>query len=196
MFINSAILIIASGTMYAKPGSTDVDADLFAVHHFFLQQANSTIANVFALSMLLSGISAGIVISLTGQSLAPLYPFKKDLAPWQRRVVTRGVLLLTLTLLTVAAGSDALVTAMNGSQTVLTILLPFIAGPLVYYTGSSKVMTLHVADLTTRATRRANMRNHFILQIVAWTFWLGLVVMDCHLIVTSIIYYAKRGFTG
>lgn len=192
MFINTAILIIAGKTMYNKQASKNIDEDLFAIHHFFLQVASPAIANIFAVSMLLSGISAGVVICLTGQALAPVYPFKREIAPWQRRLITRGILVLGLVLLTVLTGVEGLVTTMDSSQTVLTMLLPLVAGPLIYYTGSSRVMTARVSDASTNEEGVANMRNHIITQVVAWAFWLGIVAMDCHLIVTSIIFWTRR----
>jgi len=62
IFVNSSILIIAA----SSPSETAQDADLFGMYNFFVSSISQAAGTMFALALLFSGISAGIVATLAG----------------------------------------------------------------------------------------------------------------------------------
>jgi metal iron transporter len=61
----SAILIVAGATLANTPGAAN--ADLFSLYDLFKQQLSVVAATIFALALLLSGQSAGLVATLAGR---------------------------------------------------------------------------------------------------------------------------------
>lgn len=68
LFVNSAILIVAGASLFNTPGAGD--ADLFGIHDLLSKQVAPAAGTIFALALLLSGLSAGIVCTIAGK--APL----------------------------------------------------------------------------------------------------------------------------
>ncbi|KAF3006443.1 hypothetical protein E8E13_002499 [Curvularia kusanoi] len=68
LFVNSAILIVAGSSLYGQPEATD--ADLFSIHNLLSQSIAPVAGTLFALALLLSGTSAGIVCTIAGQMVS------------------------------------------------------------------------------------------------------------------------------
>ncbi|KAI4604267.1 hypothetical protein KJ359_000398 [Pestalotiopsis sp. 9143b] len=139
LFVNSAILIVAGASLY---GNTEaLDADIFGIHSLLTSNLGTGAGTVFALALLFSGISAGIVCTISGQMVCE-GALKWKMKPWLRRLCTRSISITPSIIIAGAAGRDKLSAALNGSQVALSIVLPFVSAPLIWYTCFNKYMTV------------------------------------------------------
>ena len=67
LFVNSAILIVAGASLYGNGDA--LDADIFGIHRLLSNSLSPVAGTVFALALLFSGISAGIVCTIAGQQV-------------------------------------------------------------------------------------------------------------------------------
>lgn len=142
LFVNSAILIVAGASLYNNPDAPD--ADIFAIHRLLSSSISSGAGTIFALALLLSGVSAGIVCTIAGQMVCE-GAVNWRIRPWLRRLVTRTISIIPSIIIAAAVGRSGLNDALNGSQVVLSISLPFISAPLICFTCMSKYMTVKPA---------------------------------------------------
>jgi metal iron transporter len=63
-------------------------------------------------------------------------------APWVRRLITRSISITPSIIIAAAVGKDGLTAALNGSQVALSVALPFVSAPLIYFTCRSRYMTV------------------------------------------------------
>lgn len=183
LFINSAILIVCGASLYSVNGAAD--ADLFGIYNLLREQIAHAAATVFAIALLLSGCSAGIVCTLAGQMIAE-GQINWTLKPWVTRLLTRSISIVPAILVAGTLGKPGLSAALVGSQVALSVILPFVTAPLIYYTCRNKYM--HVVTTTqpsltvdgSQEPRRevVNMRNHWLVAVVAGLIWLIIVVMN------------------
>lgn len=68
LFVNSAILIVAGGSL--SDNSDAQTADLFGIHDLLSRTLVPTAGTIFALALLLSGTSAGIICTIAGQMVS------------------------------------------------------------------------------------------------------------------------------
>ncbi len=140
LFVNSAILIVAGAactrTLRRSTPTSSASTTCFSTS---LSPATGTI---FALALLLSGISAGIVCTIAGQMVSE-GALNWKLKPWLRRLVTRSISITPSIVIAGAVGRPGLDAALNGSQVALSIVLPFVSAPLIYFTCRNKYMTAH-----------------------------------------------------
>merc|ERR1712000_729935 len=146
-----------------------------------LELLSSTIApvagTIFALALLLSGTSAGIVATIAGQMVSE-GALNWKLAPWLRRLLTRSISITPSIIIAAAVGRDGLSAALNGTQIALSVILPFVSAPLIYFTCRNKYMTVSTDD-----GGSVKMRNHWITTVFAVLIWLIIVVMNVSLLV-------------
>ncbi|SPQ26905.1 1258400c-e2fd-4b82-a97e-6920b85d39bb [Thermothielavioides terrestris] len=138
LFVNSAILIVAGASLYSTPGE-DLEADLFGIHDLLSASLAPAAGTVFALALLFSGISAGIVCTIAGQMVSE-GALHWTLRPWLRRLVTRSISIAPSIVIAAAVGRKGLDAALNGSQVALSISLPFVSAPLIYFTSVDRYM--------------------------------------------------------
>lgn len=139
LFVNSAILIVAGASLY---GNVDaLDADIFGIHSLLRENLGSGAATVFALALLFSGVSAGVVCTISGQMVCE-GAMRWRVRPWLRRLLTRSLSITPSIIIAGATGRDKLSDALNGSQVALSIVLPFVSAPLIYYTCLDRFMTV------------------------------------------------------
>ncbi|CDR45631.1 CYFA0S19e01156g1_1 [Cyberlindnera fabianii] len=134
LFVNSAILIVAGSTLNGEK-----DTDLFSIYNLLSNHLSKTAGLIFVLALLFSGQSAGIVCTLAGQMVSEGF-LHWSLPPTIRRLITRCVAITPCLVLVLVAGRSGLSGALNASQVVLSLLLPFVSAPLIYFTSSSKIM--------------------------------------------------------
>ncbi len=65
-----------------------------------------------------------------------------SLAPWLRRLVTRSISITPSIIIAGAVGKDGLTQALNGSQVALSVVLPFVSAPIIYFTCRNKFMSV------------------------------------------------------
>jgi metal iron transporter len=121
---------------------------------------------------------------------------KWSITPWLRRLLTRSISIVPSIIIAAAVGRSGLNDALTASQVVLSVILPFVTAPLIYFTCRSQIMTAmpgrrlggartdsgDVAQ-TEAESATVNMRNGWIVTIVAVVIWLILVVMNMSLLV-------------
>lgn len=143
IFVNSAILIVAGDTMY---GSEEAEnADLFSLNTTLRQYLGKGVAIVFFVALLASGLSSSVICTISGQIVGEGHINWKTKA-WVRRLVTRFVSLIPCAIVVGIVGENGISAAINWSQVVLTITLPFLTTQLVYLTSCRKVMTVRVKN--------------------------------------------------
>ncbi|EEQ31220.1 transporter protein smf2 [Microsporum canis CBS 113480] len=139
LFVNSAILIIAGASLYQNKDA--LEADIFGIHALLSKSISPAVGTIFALALLLSGISAGVVCTIAGQMVSE-GALNWKIRPWLRRLVTRSISIIPSIIIAGAVGRQGLNATLNASQVVLSVVLPFVAAPLIYFTCLSKYMTV------------------------------------------------------
>lgn len=137
VFVNGAILIVAGATLTNTPDA--VDADLFDIYQMLRRYLSPAAGTVFALALLFSGQSSGIVCTLSGQMVSEGF-LHWSFKPWVRRLITRSLAIAPCLFVAFFVGRKGLVNVLNGSQVVLSLLLPFVSAPLLYFTCKKSIM--------------------------------------------------------
>lgn len=196
LFVNSAILITAGASLSSLANAAD--ADLFGIYSLLSQSLSPAAGTIFALALLLSGISAGIVCTIAGQMVSE-GALNWSVAPWLRRLITRSISITPSIIIAGAVGREGLSAALNGSQVALSVVLPFVSAPLIYFTCRNKYMTVRpliaegededsvgngsmgmdgVLETRTREREGVKMRNHWVTTALAILIWLVMTVMN------------------
>ncbi|KXJ88968.1 natural resistance-associated macrophage protein-domain-containing protein [Microdochium bolleyi] len=142
LFVNSAIVIVSGASLYPS----DDDADLFSIHALLSASVSPAAGTVFALSLLLSGVSAGIVCTIAGQMVCEGALHWRVRRPWLRRLITRSISITPSIIIAGAVGQTGLSAALNASQVVLSIVLPFVSAPLIWFTCRGRYMTVRTSS--------------------------------------------------
>lgn len=140
VFVNAAILIVAGSTLYGKPDADD--ADLLSIYEMLSHYISPAAGLIFALSMLFSGQSAGIVCTMAGQIISEGF-INWSFKPWVRRIITRVLAIIPVVIVISALGREGVSTILNSSQVVLSFILPIVSAPLIWFTSSRKYMTVY-----------------------------------------------------
>lgn len=157
LFVNSAILIVAGASLYGNPDA--MDADIFGIHALLSASISPAAGTIFALALLFSGVSAGVVCTIAGQMVCE-GALRWRVRPWLRRLVTRSVSITPSIIIAGAAGRGKLNAALNGSQVALSVALPFVSAPLIYFTCCKRHMRVlpgparYVAETGSRGANR------------------------------------------
>jgi metal iron transporter len=136
VFVNSALVIIAGTAFYQPPSpdsdSEEVSSDLYTLHALFHTTISPSAATLFAVSLLFSGISAGVVSTVAGQIVME-GALDIRLSPFLRRLLTRCVAIVPALVIALAVGKDGLSRALVACNYLLAIALVPITFPLVWY---------------------------------------------------------------
>lgn len=141
LFVNSAILIVAGASLFNNPDAGD--ADLFGIHSLLSRSLSPAAGAIFAVALLLSGTSAGIVCTMAGQMVSEGM-LNWTIAPWLRRLITRAISIIPSIIIAAAVGQEGLNAALTASQVVLSVILPFVTAPLIYFTCRTRIMTVPI----------------------------------------------------
>ncbi|KAL5120653.1 NRAMP-like transporter smf-3 [Pleosporales sp. CAS-2024a] len=186
LFVNSAIVIVSGASLYGH--SEAADADLFSIHNLLSQSVAPVAGTLFALALLLSGLSAGIICTIAGQMVSE-GQLNLTIKPWVRRLMTRSISITPSIIIAGAVGREGLDKALNGSQVALSVILPFVSAPLIWFTCRAQYMNVAVrSNAATSAGVRENtshdtngfvpMRNHWITTGFAVVIWGVIVIMN------------------
>jgi metal iron transporter len=179
LFVNSAILITAGASLYGVSGADE--ADLFGIHDLLSRTMAPVAGTIYALALLLSGISAGIVCTIAGQMVSE-GQLSLKMKPWVRRLFTRSISVTPSIIIAGAVGREGLNAALNGSQVALSVILPFVTAPLIYLTCRDKYMTVETREGEGGA-EGVKMRNSWLTSTIAVLLWLLICVMNVALLV-------------
>ncbi len=141
--INAAILILAAAT-FNKTGQTGV-SELGEVHALIAPLLGSAMApTLFGIALLCCGINSTVTATLSGQIVMEGF-IDIRLAPWARRLVTRGIAIVPAAVVTIWYGEAGTAKLLILSQVVLCLQLPFAIVPLVMFTADRGKMGALVA---------------------------------------------------
>ena len=182
LFVNSAILIVAGASLSSMQGASD--ADLFAIHDLLSHSLAPAAGTIFALALLLSGLSAGIVCTIAGQMVCE-GSLNLKIKPWVQRLFTRSISITPSIIVAGAVGRKGLSAALQGSQVALSVLLPFLSAPLIYFTCLNRFMTVPSTDRENPGD--VKMRNGLITTACAILLWLVIVVINGALVILLIM---------
>jgi metal iron transporter len=187
LFVNSSILIVAGASLYGNEGAND--ADLWGIHELLSNSIAPAAGLIFGLALLLSGISAGIVCTMAGQMVSEGM-LNWSIRPWLRRLITRTISIIPSIIIAGAVGKEGLNKTLTASQVVLSVILPFVTAPLVYFTCRNRYMTVSLGrtrqgegQTRTEGVEGVKMRNNFITSAIAILIWLVIAVMNVALLV-------------
>ncbi len=148
--VNAAIMVLAA-TVFHGHGGVEVpgrgvvafgpDADWIRVAFLTLAPLLGTAAAslLFAVALLASGQSSTITGTLAGQVVMEGF-MRWRLAPWARRMLTRGLAIVPAVLIIGLRGNSSINELLTLSQVVLALQLPFAMFPLLQFTGSRRRM--------------------------------------------------------
>ncbi|HET7602920.1 MAG TPA: Nramp family divalent metal transporter, partial [Gemmatimonadales bacterium] len=137
-FINGAILVLSAATFHFA-GYNGV-ADIADAHRLLAPLLGTTAASVlFAVALLASGQNSTITGTLAGQIVMEGF-LNLRLAPWLRRLVTRGIAIVPAIIVTAIYGAKGTVSLLILSQVILSLQLSFAVIPLVQFTGDKAKM--------------------------------------------------------
>ncbi|KAI0477701.1 natural resistance-associated macrophage protein-domain-containing protein [Xylariaceae sp. FL0804] len=139
LFVNSAILIVAGASLYGNPDA--LSADIFGIHALLARSISPGAGTIFALALLFSGVSAGVVCTIAGQMVCE-GALRWQVRPWLRRLATRSLSITPSIVIAGATGRGRLNAALNGTQVALSIVLPFVSAPLIWFTCRHRYMTV------------------------------------------------------
>jgi len=142
LFVNCSILIVSGATLYGTTQNSE-EADLFSIYKLLCSTLSKSAGTIFVVALLFSGQSSGIVCTLSGQMVSEGF-LNWTIAPALRRSATRAVAITPCLILVLVAGRNGLSGALNASQVVLSLLLPFVSAPLLYFTSNKKIMRVRV----------------------------------------------------
>ena len=184
LFVNSAILIVAGASL--STSSSAENGNLFGIHDLLSTTLAPIAGTIFALALLLSGTSAGIICTIAGQMLSE-GALQWKTAPWKRRLLTRSISIVPSIVVAGAVGKQGLSAALNGTQFALSIALPFISAPLIYFTCRNKYMVVGGMESlegeegaleTEQEAGKVRMRNHRLVSALAIVIWFVITIMD------------------
>jgi len=145
LVVNSAILIVASAAFYYGEGIGDTtgvqEGNLFSAFDLIKQRLGQAFAYLFALALMMSGQAASITATLAGQVVSEGF-IEWRTTPWKRRLITRLIGMVPSLVVSAAVGESGVNTLLVASQVTLSIVLPFVMFPLLWYTSSLKRMTI------------------------------------------------------
>ncbi|KAF8535750.1 manganese transporter SMF1 [Trichophaea hybrida] len=109
--------------------------------------------------------------------------FNWSISPWKRRLVTRGIAIVPSIIIAGAVGKEGLGKALNGSQVVLSVILPVLSVLVLWFTVGGKYMTVKLEAregvvMESDAGEVLVMKNHWFTTALGVCIWLEIVVMN------------------
>jgi metal iron transporter len=121
-----------------------------------------------------------------------------SIRPWLRRLITRSISITPSIIIAGAVGKEGLNAALNGTQVALSIILPFVSAPLIYFTCRNKYMTVRaegdsgggegtngVYSMRSEGEEEGveeeegeKMRNHWFVTVFAVLTWTVIAAMN------------------
>lgn len=138
LFINAAILVVAAATFH-KSGHSDV-AEIGQAFELLSPLLGLGIAStLFAVALLASGLNSTVTATLAGQIVMEGF-LDLRLPSWARRLLTRGIAIVPVIVVTAIYGERGTADLLVFSQVVLSMQLPFAVIPLVRFVSDRRKM--------------------------------------------------------
>ena len=143
LFVNAAILILAA-TVFHAHGRTDVQEIEQAYELLAPMLGVGLASTLFAVALLASGINSTVTATLAGQIVMEGF-LRLHIAPWARRLITRGLAIVPVVVVTALYGEAGTARLLVFSQVLLSMQLPFAVIPLVRFVSDRSKMGALVA---------------------------------------------------
>ncbi|CAH0416014.1 Nramp family divalent metal transporter [Periweissella fabaria] len=174
--VNALLLILGAALFYGHGDQLQAFGDLYhALSNNEIAKgiASPILSTLFAVALLASGQNATITGTLTGQIVMEGFIHLK-VPMWARRLITRLIAVIPVVIAAVVWGGTegALDNLLVYSQVFLSIALPFTMIPLIWFTGSKKVMGEFV--------------NPLWVSILAWISAIGLTILNFQLVISIV----------
>src|SRR3954471_2832704 len=138
LFINAAILIVAAATFHSS-GHSDV-AEIGQAFELLSPLLGLGIAStLFAIALLASGLNSTVTATLAGQIVMEGF-LRLRMPHWARRLLTRGVAIVPVIVVTAFYGERGTGQLLVLSQVILSMQLPFAVLPLVRFVSERRKM--------------------------------------------------------
>jgi manganese transport protein len=138
LFINAAILVVAAATFH-KSGHSDV-AEISQAFELLSPLLGLGIAStLFAVALLASGLNSTVTATLAGQIVMEGF-LNLRLPSWARRLLTRGIAIVPVVIVTALYGESGTARLLVLSQVILSMQLPFAVIPLVRFVSDRRKM--------------------------------------------------------
>ena len=149
LFINASILIVAAATFHSS-GHSDV-AEIGQAFELLSPLLGLGIAStLFAVALLASGLNSTVTATLAGQIVMEGFLHLR-LPNWARRLLTRGIAIVPVVVVTALYGERGTAELLVFSQVVLSMQLPFAVIPLVRFVSDRRKMGQFAISRTTAA---------------------------------------------
>jgi manganese transport protein len=143
--INASILILAAATFNVR-GNTSV-AEIGQAYTLLSPMLGLAIApTLFGIALLCCGINSTVTATLAGQIVMEGF-LNIRLAPWLRRLITRGIAIIPAAAVTIWFGEQGTGQLLILTQVVLSLQLSFAVFPLVMFTADKRKMGALAAPL-------------------------------------------------
>ncbi|WP_215762242.1 Nramp family divalent metal transporter [Acetobacter sp. P1H12_c] len=138
LFVNAGILIVAAAAFHTT-GHQDV-AEIQQAYTLISPLLGLGIAStLFAVALLAAGTNSTVTGTLAGQIIMEGFLHLR-MAPWARRLLTRGLAIIPVILVTLLWGEKGTGDLLVLSQIVLSMQLPFAVIPLVWFVSDRQKM--------------------------------------------------------
>lgn len=138
LFVNASILIMAASVFHAN-GRTDVQ-EIEQAYQLLSPMLGVGIAStLFAIALLASGANSTITATLAGQIVMEGF-LRLRMPDWARRLVTRGIAIVPVVIVTALYGEQGTAKLLVFSQVLLSMQLPFAVIPLVRFVSDKTKM--------------------------------------------------------
>ena len=138
LFINAAILIVAAATFHTS-GHADV-AEIGQAYELLSPLLGLGMAStLFAVALLASGLNSTVTATLAGQIVMEGFLHLR-LPSWARRLLTRGIAIVPVIVVTALYGERGTGELLVFSQVLLSMQLPFAVIPLVRFVSDRRKM--------------------------------------------------------
>ncbi|OBA28837.1 natural resistance-associated macrophage protein [Hanseniaspora valbyensis NRRL Y-1626] len=136
-FINCSILIVAGSAIYNTPEAED--ASIVTLYNVMCASISKGAGTVFALSILFCGFSSSFITTMCSEIITTGFLDLK-IRPWLTRLITRVVAVTPVIVIAALVGENGMTAVLNLSQVILSLLLPLVSAPLIYFTSCKKYM--------------------------------------------------------
>ena len=138
LFVNAAILIVAAAAFHTS-GHADI-ADIGQAFRLLSPLLGLGVASfLFAIALLASGVNSTVTATLAGQIAMEGF-LRLRLPPLARRLLTRGIAIVPVIIITALYGEKGTSNLLIFSQVLLSMQLPFAVIPLVQFVSDRKKM--------------------------------------------------------
>jgi manganese transport protein len=151
LFVNAAILIVAAASFHTSGHQVEEIGQAFELLSPLLGLGIAS--TLFAVALLASGLNSTVTATLAGQIVMEGFLHLR-MPPWARRLVTRGIAIVPVVVVTALYGESGTARLLVLSQVILSMQLPFAVVPLIQF-----------------VTDRGQMGELVISRKTAWVAW-------------------------